>query len=102
MLLLPPNPFIKTEYLLLSSSLTYDSNKYNRLPVTAKKETRDQEISPKLNSTTKPLPVAYLKPIGRKYQKIIQPFFFFLTVHDLPLILNSDITSDFSLAESKK
>lgn len=99
MLLVPPNPSIKTEYLLLSSSLTYDSNNYNRLPVTAQKETRDQEISLKLNSTTKPLPVAYLKPIGRKYQKIIQPFF--LTVYDLPLILNSDITSDFSLAESK-
>lgn len=31
MLLLPPNPSIKTEYLLLSSSLTYDSNNYNRL-----------------------------------------------------------------------
>lgn len=55
-------------------------------------------MSLKLNSTTKPLPVAYLKPIGRKYQKIIQPFF--LTVYDLPLTLNSDITSDFSLSES--
>lgn len=41
---------------------------------------------------TKPLPMAYLKPIGRRYQKIIQPFF--LTVHDLPLILNSNVTSE--------